>query len=164
MFFNILTALILLSAVVDDLRSRKIHNWLILVLFALAFLAVVILRGPEGILHSLKGLFIALGIAVPLALLKILGGGDMKLYAVLGLLLSPRALILSLLWGFVWGAVLGVIKVVLDKKAGLMYVNLLSICRFQKTDKKALHSFPFSVSLFLGWLSSFYSLSGNWGF
>ena len=157
MFFNyILPALILLSAVLDDLRSRKIHNVLVLVLFAVALVSVLIFQGVGGLFPALLNLLIALGISIPLVLLKVIGGGDMKLYAVLALVLSPRALIMSLLCAFFWGAVLGLVKVILDKKIGLMYVNFLSLLKLKKPSSDTLHSFPFSVSLFLGWLSSFY--------
>ena len=157
MIFNfLLPALILIVAIGDDLRSRKIHNSLILILGALAFLSVLIFQGVQGIFPALAKLLIALGISIPLVLLKVIGGGDMKLYAVLALLLSPRILFLSLVCAFFWGAALGVIKVILDKKTSSMCINLLSVLKLQNPSADTLHSFPFSVSLFLGWLSAFY--------
>lgn len=157
MFFHyILPALILLSAVLDDLRSRKIHNVLILCLLAVAFISVLIVQGVQGILPAVFNVFISLGIGIPLVLLKVIGGGDMKLYAVLALVLSPRVLFASLICAFFWGAILGVIKVILDKKTGLMCMNFFSLLKLKKPSSDMLHSFPFSVSLFLGWLSSFY--------
>ena len=157
MFFNyVLPALLLLSAVVDDLRSKKIHNVLILSLLGVALVCVLIFRGVEGLFPALLNLLIALGVSIPLVLLKVIGGGDMKIYAVLALVLSPRAVLLSLICAFFWGALLGLIKVILDKKTGLMYVNFMSLLKLKKPSSDMLHSFPFSVSLFLGWLSSFY--------
>ena len=157
MFFSfILPGFILLSAVVDDLRSKKIHNSLILFLFGMALVSVLIFQGVQGVFPALGKLLVALGIGVPLVLLKVIGGGDMKLYAVLALVLPPRALFLSLMCAFFWGAILGVIKVVLDKKTGLMYMNVLSLLKFKRPSSDMLHSFPFSVSLFLGWLSAVY--------
>ena len=157
MFFSyILPALLLLSAVLDDLRSRKIHNNLILVLFAIAGVSVFIFQGVQGFFPALLNILIALGISIPFVLLKVIGGGDMKLYAVLAVVLSPRALVVSFVCAFFWGAILGLVKVILDKKTGLMYVNFLSLLKLKKPSSDTLHSFPFSVSLFLGWLSSFY--------
>ena len=157
MFFPfILPGLILLSAMVDDLRSKKIHNVLIIILFVVALLSVGIFQGLSALGPALVKLLIALGISAPLFFLRILGGGDVKLYSVLALVLSPRALMLSLVLGFVWGAILGVIKVILDKKANIMFINLLSLFKFRKLPADTLHKFPFSVGLFLGWLSSFY--------
>ena len=155
MFFDyILPAGILLAAVVDDLRSRKIHNVLILILLAVAVLSVLFFQ--KGFFFAVAKLFMALGISVPLVLLKVIGGGDMKLYAVLGLVLPPRLLFISLICAFFWGAALGLIKVILDGKTGILYMNFLSLLKFKKPSSDMLHSFPFSISLFLGWLSAFY--------
>ena len=50
MFFNIiLPALILLSAVVDDLRSQKIHNILILILLGVALIFYFYFSGTFGV-------------------------------------------------------------------------------------------------------------------
>ena len=152
----ILPGMMLLAGMVDDLRSKKIHNWLILILLAVASLSVLFLQGLQGVFPALGKLIVALGISVPLVLMKVIGGGDMKLYAVLALVLSPRSLILSLICAFFWGALLGVIKVILDKKTGLMYANFLSLLKLKRPNADTLHAFPFSVSLFLGWLSTFY--------
>ena len=147
-----------MAGVVDDLRSKKIHNWLILVLLAVACLCVLGFQGLQGVFPALGKLVVALGISVPLVLMKVIGGGDMKLYAVLALVLLPKSLIMSLVFAFFWGALLGVIKVILDKKTGLMYANFLALIKLKKPNADALHAFPFSVSLFLGWLSTFYPL------
>ena len=152
----ILPAVILLAGVVDDLRSQKIHNWLILTLLAVASFSLLLLQGLPGLFPALGKMVIALGISAPLVLMKVIGGGDMKLYVVLSLVLPPRYLILSLICAFFWGAVLGVIKVILDKKTGLMYANFLALLKLKKPSADTLHAFPFSVSLFLGWLSAFY--------
>ena len=157
LFFNyILPAFILICAVIDDLRSRKIHNVLVLILLAVTVLSILIFQGFSGLIPALLKFLMALSVTVPLVLLKIIGGGDMKLYAVLALILPPRILLFSLICAFFWGAVLGIIKVVLDKKVGLVYMNILSLFKLKKPSSDMLHSFPFSISLFLGWLSSYY--------
>ncbi len=145
-----------MAGVADDLRSRKIHNWLILILLAVALLSIFFLQGYGGLFRALGKGLVALGLSLPLTLLKVIGGGDMKLYTVLALVLPPQAVISSLVCSFFWGAILGVIKLILDKKTGLVYVNLLSLLKFKRLPADTLHTFPFSVSLFLGWLSSFY--------
>lgn len=160
MFFTyILPAFILLSAVVDDLRSKKIHNKLILFLLALALVSFLAKeRSFQALLFGLLNVLMALSISIPLVLLKVIGGGDMKLYAVMGLILSPRALLMSLICAFFWGAIFGVVKTLLDKRVGIMYMNFLSLLKLKKPSSDTLNSFPFSVSLFLGWLSAFYFL------
>ena len=50
----ILPAVILLAGVVDDLRSQKIHNWLILTLLAVASLSLLLLQGLPGVFPRLR--------------------------------------------------------------------------------------------------------------
>ena len=160
MFFTyILPLLILVPAVVDDLRSQKIHNYLILILLALALISLVLVQGFGALVPALFRFLMALGIGIPLVLIKVFGGGDMKLYAVLSLVLFPQALMVSLVCAFCWGAFLGLIKVVLDKKIGLIYLNFKSLLKFKKPEQAHLHTFPFSVSMLVGWASSFYFVS-----
>ena len=170
----ILPALVLLLACADDLRSKKIHNVLILVLLFSAFICIFIFEGVWGWIPAVLRLFLALSIAIPLTLLKVMGGGDMKLYAVLGfsLTMAPDpapasllsalavsnfyAVVMTLICGLIWGGALGLIKACLDKKAGLIYSNLIGLFKFKKPVEENLNYFPFSISLLLGWLSSFY--------
>ena len=148
---------ILLTCVVDDLRSKKIHNQLILTLLAMAITFVVTLGGGlKALAFALGKMLFALGLSLPLTLTKVIGGGDMKLYAVLALVIPLRMLVITLICAFFWGALLGVIKVILDKKTGLLYANLLALFKLKKPSADTLHGFPFSVSLFLGYLSAFY--------
>ena len=150
-----LPALILISACVDDLRSRKIHNMLILFLLGLTMCSALFFQGFPWLFPAFLRFLMALCFTIPLVLLKVIGGGDMKLYAVLALSLSsPRLLFLSLICAFFYGAALGLLKVILDKKMGLLYLNFLSLLKFKKPSLETLHSFPFSISLFLGWLSA----------
>jgi len=152
----ILPGIILLAGVIDDLRSQKIHNKLVIVLFLVTLIYIFLFQGLPGFLWALSRLFLALVITVPLVLLRIIGGGDMKLYAVLSLTLSFQGVFLSLICAFFWGAILGLIKTILDKKMGLMYSNFFSLLKLEKPSADTLNKFPFSISLLLGWLSAFY--------
>ena len=106
MFWNyifldyILPGGILLAGVVDDLRSRKIHNWLVLILLTVAVFCVLFFDGLSGIFPALGKMVVAVGVTVPLVLMKVIGGGDMKLYAVLALILPPSRVFLTLLCAF----------------------------------------------------------------
>ena len=170
----ILPAVVLLSACADDLRSKKIHNVLILALLLSLFICILLFEGMWGLVPAIIRLFLALSIAIPLTLLKVMGGGDMKLYAVLGfsLTMAPDpapvsllsalavsnsyAVVMTLICGLMWGGALGLIKTCLDGKAGLMYSNLIGLFKFKKPVEEHLNYFPFSISLLLGWLSAFY--------
>lgn len=150
----IVPACILISSVIDDLRSKKIHNYLILVQAGVAIISVLIVKGPVALLYALALMGLSLLITIPLVLLKVIGGGDMKLFAVLALVLPPRLMLWTFIASFIWGALLGVIKVLLDKKATLLYFNMLFLFKFKPPSTEQLNTFPFSVSLLLGWLSA----------
>jgi len=62
-------------------------------------------------------------------------------------------LLYGLLFSFFWAAVLGLVKIILDKKLRLLGLNLYTLLKFQKVSVDEMSTFPFSVSLFLGWLS-----------
>ena len=150
----ILPAGILISSIVDDLRSRKIHNYLILAQTGIAVISVLIIKGPIALLYALAFMGLSLLITIPLVLLKVIGGGDMKLFAVLALVLPPNLMVWTFICSFVWGALLGVIKALLDKKISFLYLNMLFLFKFKPPSSEQLHTFPFSISLFLGWLSA----------
>ena len=150
----ILPACILISSVIDDLRSKKIHNYLILIQAGVAVISVLIIKGPMDLFYALALMVLSLLITIPLVLLKVIGGGDMKLFAVLALVLPPQLMLWTFIASFVWGALLGVVKALLDKKALLLYFNMLFLLKFKPPSAEQLHTFPFSVSLLLGWLSA----------
>ena len=148
------SGLILISALIDDLKSRKIHNKLLLCLIPLALLAVLLTQGWSGLLStSLLSSFGALLISLPLYFLRIIGGGDLKLYVTVALTWSLPAVFWSLVLALPWGGFLGLIRSVLQGKALIIWSNMLNLIKFQKVEKEALQTFPFSVVLLLGWLS-----------
>lgn len=160
-----LAGLILLAGVADDLRSRKIHNKLIMVLWtlALAFVALSptlplsppgdILTGPAGLLPAFGRALLALIFTVPLVFLKVMGGGDMKLFVVLSLLLSFGNMFWVLVLSLGWAALLGLIKAVLDKKSLLLAFNIWNLLKWQQVSSDELNTFPFSVGLLLAYLT-----------
>ena len=157
--------LILLAGVADDLRSRKIHNKLIVILCSLTLVFLVlspslpfvppgdILTGPGGLVPALFRLILALVLAAPLVFLKVMGGGDMKLFMVLSLLLSYGNMFWLLMGALVWAALLGLIKAVLDKKSLLLALNIWNLLKWQRVSSDELSTFPFSVGLLLAYLS-----------
>lgn len=153
--FLILTSgLILISALVDDLRSRKIHNKLLLCLIPVALIMVVLTQGWSALLStSLLSAFGALAISLPLYFLRFIGGGDLKLYVVVALTWNLSTVFWSLALALPWGGFLGLIRACLQGRAYIILANMLSLIKFKKVEKEALQTFPFSVVLLLGWLS-----------
>ena len=153
-FLILVSGLILISALVDDLKSRKIHNKLLLCLIPVALIAVLLTQGWMALLStSLLSAFMALVIALPFYFLRIIGGGDLKLYVTVALTWNLTAVFWSLVLALPWGGFLGLIRACLQGRAYIIWTNMLNLIKFKKVEKEALQTFPFSVVLLLGWLS-----------
>jgi prepilin peptidase CpaA len=82
--------LLLVYAAVGDLRTRRIPNYLVLVL-GMAGLAFSVLHASpvEGAMRGAGGLVVGLVLWLPFYLLGWLGAGDVKLFAAAGSWLGP---------------------------------------------------------------------------
>lgn len=96
-----ISALVLtLSAGWLDWRSRRIPNWLTVPGLLVGVTANSVLAGWHGAKSSLEGAGLALGLLLPLVLLRALGAGDWKLMGAVGAFLGP-ILFLFVLFGSV---------------------------------------------------------------
>ncbi|HVT89919.1 MAG TPA: A24 family peptidase [Tepidisphaeraceae bacterium] len=84
---------LLLWAAVQDVRTRKIRNWLTFTMALSGLLASMLHRG--AVAPSQAGLGLLVGFAIPFVLfvLGALGGGDVKLLAGVGAWLGPAGAI-----------------------------------------------------------------------
>jgi prepilin peptidase CpaA len=80
-----------------DFRTRKIPNWLTVSGFVLGVGLHVWMSGFHGFLKSLEGAGLALGLLLPLVLMRALGAGDWKMMGAIGALLGPLMMIFVLL-------------------------------------------------------------------
>lgn len=149
---HLISFFILISGIVDDLRSRKIHNKLILFLIPIALSLVALIEGPQALLYvSLPSGLVALGLSLPLYFLKIIGGGDLKLYFTVSLTWATSETFWSLIWAFPIGLVFGLLRVCFQGKMKDFFQNVLSLILLKKP--KNLQTFPFSIALFFGWMT-----------
>ncbi|MCZ0931617.1 MAG: prepilin peptidase [Oligoflexia bacterium] len=148
-----LPGLILLIACIDDLRSKKIHNKLILFMLALTLPAVFLLNGWEGLTVGGFSALLALLFAVPLTLIGVIGGGDLKLFVLIAFTLNFRELFWITIYSLPWALLLGLIKIALDKKLKDFFWNVLFLFRHRSAKGLNFHSIPYSIALFMAWLS-----------
>ncbi len=82
-------AIILLIAVITDIRVRRIPNWLNFsgMLSAIAFHGYV--RGWEGVAFSVEGMLLGIGLLIVFYLAGGMGAGDVKLLGAVGAWLGP---------------------------------------------------------------------------
>jgi len=101
----ILVGAVLLAVIAawEDLRTRRIPNWLTVPAFAVGVVANVAFSGWSGLKASLLGAGLGLLLLLPFVLLRSLGAGDWKLAGALGAFAGPQRLV-DLLLGSVFVA------------------------------------------------------------
>lgn len=103
------TLLVLSIAIVTDLRSRRIPNWLVLP-FLLAGLAVSAWSGSwHGAGQSLLGILLGLLSFGVIAVMGGMGMGDVKLCAAIGAWVGPAQLLVALVVTGIAGGVLALV-------------------------------------------------------
>ncbi len=146
-------SLILIAGVVDDLRTRKFHNWLFLVCIALAAFSVLVSSGVAGFPLALLGALAGFAIFLPLVLMKIIGAGDMKLMIAFGLAAGWDAVLPVAGWGLAWGAVFGVLASVFRGHARALVYNMVSIIVVRERKGLELQKIPFTIAILMGWMT-----------
>lgn len=125
---------ILVAAVVCDIRMRKIPNRLIVTGLVLGF-GGAMLPGGLGAMQALAGFGVGFGVFLPMYMLRVLGAGDVKLMAVVGAFLGTGATLGAMLFGLAAGGViavgyglyLGRLGAILGNTRDLLYHSLLSL-------------------------------------
>jgi prepilin peptidase CpaA len=113
----ILGGAVLLSLIAGwtDLRSRRIPNWLTVSGLLAGVATNTILGGKNGLISSLIGALVGLGLLLPFVLLRSLGAGDWKLAGALGAF-AGRELLIDLLLGSVFVAGLMALALIIYKR------------------------------------------------
>ena len=125
---------LLVWAAIEDLRTRRIRNWLTFSLICTGLLQSFI--GHNGISPGVAGLGLLVGFALPLALFALgaLGGGDVKLLAGVGAWLGP----VPVFEVFCTAAVIGLVIVLaqataqgrlrtLSRNSAILAINLVHV-------------------------------------
>jgi prepilin peptidase CpaA len=133
-------ALLVLTALVFDLRQRRIPNTLVLLALR-ARLLVNFIRPQDGqrrgalltaypsalgIKGALLGALTGLAVFLPFYLLRAMGAGDVKLMAGIGSFVGPAAAIDVALFILVAGGVLAVVRMVWVRKTQLVLFNVVT--------------------------------------
>ncbi len=114
MAIPILYCLVSGSAITDLCRQKIFNKWLLLGVLggiATAFIDV----SPEPLFMKLIRAAVMLIAMLPVYKLGGLGAGDIKLFMVIALFLSSEELLSAVVLSFVIGAIIGIIKIVLEK-------------------------------------------------
>jgi Flp pilus assembly protein protease CpaA len=81
------------------------------------------------------------------------GAGDLKLVMAFGLATHWHAGLFLSIHAIFWGAILGFVRVLISKEIFQLFRNIAQILMLKKPGELSLHKIPYTVGLFLGWLS-----------
>ncbi|RME18008.1 MAG: hypothetical protein D6797_01275 [Bdellovibrio sp.] len=152
--FILWPSFILVVAIISDLKLKKVPNKVVMALLVASFLVLALHNGLQAFSPALFSLGLATVLFVPLVLLKIVGGGDFKIFLVFSLLLPADAIFQTLVYSLIWGALLGFFQVLFQKDLINLFKNIKAIITLQSQKQKlSLHKIPFTVALGFGWLS-----------
>lgn len=143
----------LIAGMVDDLRSRKVHNYLVLTLLAIVGMASFYFTGVDGLMTGTGAMLLALVLTIPLFAFRILGGGDVKLFAVFALAVNPITMFWTLIYSFIWGALFGVTRAALSNQLMAVVKNTTKLGQRQKVEAQHIHKIPYTFALLLGWFT-----------
>ncbi len=160
-----LTLLLVAIAVYTDVRWGKIFNALTAPGIVLGLILNSIRHGSAGLLFSLAGIGLGLGLFVLSCLLgRILGGGDVKLLIAVGALQGPLFLMWALFYAAIIGALLAIIVslahgILLHKLKSLLTSCYLRLaCRVPmdiQEDEATGPRLPYAIAISCGTLAAF---------
>lgn len=119
--------ILLLVATITDLQTQIVYNWNTYPGILLGFVLRWFEGGTEGLEDSFKGFAVCGGLVLLCFVLFNLGGGDLKLIAMMGAFLGFERGIEALLWTLVLGGILGGIVAVWQ----IGFVNIVIQLRTQ---------------------------------
>jgi prepilin peptidase CpaA len=110
-----------------DWRTRRIPNWLT-VSGALAGLAAnAILRGWHGAIISLEGASLALGLLLPLVLLRGFGAGDWKLMGAMGAVMGWQSMLSVLFVSALISGAMALLQIVAARRVKETLGNVMTL-------------------------------------
>jgi prepilin peptidase CpaA len=104
----IILTVVLLTAAYTDLRSSRIPNLLTFTAIAIGLIAHAWLAGFQGIVFSLEGLGVGLGIFALLYASGGIGAGDVKLMGAVGAMVGPHDVLITGLLAILIGGIYAV--------------------------------------------------------
>ena len=104
-------SMLLVVAVVSDLRSHRIPNIILAPALSLALLLHTMHGGVDGLIMAIGGLALGLVMFLPIYFIGGMAAGDIKLLGVVGCFLGPWGAVLAGLATVMIGAIFGIIAI-----------------------------------------------------
>ena len=96
-------------ALVTDVRTRRIPNWLTVSVLLAGLLVNMLANGTDGAVSALTGAALGFALLIPFYAMGAMGAGDVKLLAALGAVLGPEVLLGAAAGGALVGGLMSLI-------------------------------------------------------
>jgi prepilin peptidase CpaA len=103
---HIVLSLLLAIAIIDDIRSYRIHNSVVVSGIAAGLTLNLIQSGFSGLLMSFIAAIIPIAVLLPLFVLRMLGSGDIKLFCAIGAIMGIQFIFNTILFAFLAGGII----------------------------------------------------------
>ncbi len=100
---NLLLLCVLIIAMITDIRSNRIPNWLTFPAMIMGLGFNFISAGAYGLLFGIEGLLLGISLFIIIYILGGMGAGDVKLMGAVGATLGPQ----MVLWAAFYTAIIG---------------------------------------------------------
>ncbi len=150
---TVIPSVILLGALVTDLRSHKILNGWVMISIVLAVCNTFYFFGWTGLQEGAVASLVVLIVMIPLVLIGALGSGDMKILFAFALASTFQEIFSVLVFSILWGAVIGIASAIMKGQTKRLFGNTLGILTGKTRDSTQFQKVPYTVALVLGWVT-----------
>ena len=157
---------LLITAAVQDIRSGKVSNRLIVAGLMIGAVFQMTEHGIWGIYFYLRNISVPVILLYLLFQMRVLGAGDIKLFSMIGSILTIEELCRCMMYGFIAGGIMAFLFLAIDKrrwerlKYGGKYLFDMAINRqirpYHPPMMEESVSFPFAVPILFGVIGALY--------
>ncbi|SHK19231.1 prepilin peptidase CpaA [Clostridium cavendishii DSM 21758] len=156
MIIQILLIILITICMITDIKGHKVYNKVILPFIILGPILNIIFYGLDGAKNSLIGFIIPIVIFFPLHMFKMIGAGDIKLFATIGALMGYKFLASNMVYSFFGAGIVCIFYIVKNRNLlerlkyffSFIFNSVLtkSVNEYDKEKSKI----PFALGVFIG--------------
>lgn len=165
-YIDIILVVVLLIAVIFDLKEQRIPNWLIMAALMGALAGHILTGGLQGFLFSLKGFGVGLALLIFPFMMGGMGAGDVKLLGVVGALQGSAFVLNAFTSMALWGGLMAVILLIGKRELiktirRLLVSAFMAFFKMNKLQDSVANSnsgvrFPYALAIALGAVSTYF--------
>lgn len=121
--------LLVLLALICDIWTYKIKNQIVFPFIILGIITNAFSDGLNGVFFSLVGLCTPILVLILLFALKMLGAGDVKLFAAIGAIMGAKFALYTIAYSFLAGGIIALFVLVFNKNGSKRLLYLLNYIR-----------------------------------